>query len=1692
MRHILRVIFLVCAVLACTAAIQAAEYIWFEGEAPSQNPLNAPSQAAKKSEYLSEGKWLNLSIPAGEVAKSVPEEGAMIGYTFKVNKTGKYEIWNRVGNESARSTFDWRVGDGEWKTIPKDDYPYTDMIDTGLWSEVVWIKLGETDLKEGSQTLQIRVLPPFEEQKKKGADGKEVTVKKPKQIVYFADCFCLSMGEFRPNGKHKPDAAWMTEDDNKAATQVFEMKTGDKAEGRITTPLAGLWQVCRFDEYEPADRIGPDKVLPDAAKMAWSAITVPGDKRERGLKFAHRVVYRTRIQVPAEAKGRSFFLRFPSNNMISSVFVNGRFCDWTQVMLAPWDCDITPALKPGETNEVAVVIKDSYYAHSPEKDKKQKRAWHTLAYEPETEGICMDFPVDTSPQAGILETPSLVACSGVYVTDVFAKPSVKTKELGLEITLKNPGATAAAVRLEVAVEPLVGGAAEKTFSAQELKLGPGKEEVFNLAEAWGDPKLWWPDAPHLYVVVTRVSVGGVVVDVQRTKFGFREWEWNSSQFKLNGIPWHGRADITEAKTLEESLKIWRDRSQTMMRLWHQPGQWKMTRTEILDILDKEGMVVRFTGIFDGQRGNYWIGLNDQTLFDRWTKHLEQWTKAYRNHPSILIWGLDNEIIYVNARIQNLLKSVEPMMAQAGKRVMEIDPTRPVMVDGGRCLVAEDLPVNGCHYDEANWREYPDEAYTLAVTYKSHEIADWKRTKGVSPWRMVPDRPIFMGESYFQRGYTPPEHAQFGGEVCFTGWKGAMQASGLFAKILSEGFRWHGVAAMHFWLSSDQATPYYNSWKPVAVLCREWNWTFAGGSTVERTLKILNDTRYPEPIEMSWSLMVGDKPAVSEKKPYTVAPGMGLEVKIRLPIPLVKERTRGELVLTCSRGGKELFRDVKELWLIDPEAGPKPGLQAGELAVLDPNGSVKARLVKRAIPFTEIKKGEDIPAAAKVVVVGADALDADGAKDTRWKALAARGVRVLVLDQTTPLQLEALPADLEATTFAGRIAFAEILGHPAFQGLDQADFFTWSKDHLVYRNVYRKATRGATSLAHCDRELNYSCLAECQMDDGLLLLCQMLVGTKLETDPVAGRLFDNLLAYAANYQVLRKATALTFGQLTPRGKLLSGLVFESATDPLTAIKEGKCQIVVADATPENLKALAGSRDAIKTFTQQGGWLFLWGLTPEGLADFNRVVEVEHLIRPFGRERVTLPVKRDSLLTGISLKDVVMDTGQKLVAWRAEGVPAADIFNFIVDYDDIAPFCKFPDWRYFYPNKNSMSPDNDPRNMVNGFTRSDDWRYVFSLYTNSSKLEFDLELPREETPVQLDLIPNAAYNVVTKIELTFDGDTAKPMTLDLNADGSDQSIMIPNRPVKVLHVKFADWKARTQTDVIGVDNIWLKVKRTPEFYSKVKPLLNIGGLVKYPRGAGGVILCQLHVPEREVNPINAEKKGKIVSALLRNIGAVFTGDKKDLASMGLNFETIPLNDSCNQFLTKDKGWFADEKRDLGHFPVGEQKFAGVSYLVRDFRTSPVPCAIALAKGMTDQPQEVKGIQVGKKADCLFFLHTWYRTTPWRASRGDNTPPVIFKYVVRYADGQSVEVPVRYGEGVDHWIQPKPVNPKEAVVAWAAPFPNEMNGEQAVVYQMQWTNPNSGKVISTIDIAYDDKVRSQFGVPIFLAVTAASDRK
>lgn len=1686
-----------CPSSAFAAQKEPADFVWVESEKPTAANIDMkPSPWGGK--VMSGDNWLQVNIDDKDVEKKTPAGGILLSYKFNAPTTGTYQVWNRLGFENVRSAFDWRLDDAAWKAVSPDEIT-TDLTEIGFWASIAWLKMGQTSLNAGSHTLQIRLPITYDVQKK------------PQRIFYSSDALCLFKGDFHPNGPYRPnDMSWQTPAIKSAANKTFSMPaTTPSAQNALS--LRGEWQIARWDEMLVKDRTAPIKSLPNPEDLHWESISIPGDKNKQRpeLTFAHRYFLRTRVDIPAGSKDHSYYLHFPSLNMIASVFVNGQYCGSDDTPFALWDCDISKAVKSGN-NEIWVGIKDTYYAIDTN-DGKNLRTSFMMPTEFFTDNqgssMTLDFPVWNHRENGILQEPTLVSAGKVYTSDVFALPSVKNKSLGLEITLKNPTANPIDVTVANSVAPLKSGDTEKTFETKQVQVPAGKEVVIRLNETFAKPKLWWPDDPQQYLVTTKLSVGGKQLDSRTTKFGFREWDWHGATFTLNGIPWHGRADLADfgVENPEAAVATWHRHGQNMQRLWNENGQGGMNLEQTLDFYDSHGIPVRRTGIFDGEKAAYrlteQVKVNGKettvarrALYDNWHRQLRAWARGQRNHPSIFIWSMENEITFINSSVFGLNPITDLEMRKAGQILAQLDPTRPQMTDGGNALLDESLPVYGGHYMEAPLSSLPDAAY------------DIKGLTDRQKWPITHQKPILMGEAYFASGFELSSLATVGGESAFVGKAESHPALGLIGKIYSEGYRWNGIS-FHFWLGGE-SDAYYNSWQPVAVLCRQWDWTFGSGQKVVRTMGIFNDTRFDDPIMLTCTLKIGGKTAATETSVHKIAAGMNHKFDVTLTMPQVSTRQEGEWTLALSVKGKQVFQDTKQISVLGTgrptalfhksktqisgtkstvggahsSAGSKPGRLRlasqveGSLVVYDPNKSVTPLLTADRITFTPISSLSSLPANAKTLLIGKDAVDAVSSTSGILAAYAAAGRSVIVLEQKFPLQFQALPGAMRLDKNEGRIGFVEDLDHPIMMGLAQKDFFTWSGDGVLYRNAYNKPTSGGKSLLQCDDQLKDSALIEMPSGKGILLLSQLVIGEKAATSPVAHRLLLNMIDYGQTYkQVFRSVALVSDNPRLTKAVDAIGVAYGKDSDVLSAIaKPGS--IAVVSATSANLKTLAQNEAKVKTFTEGGGWLLLNNLTPEGLGDYNKLVGVAHLIRPFGREKVTFPAVRNPLTAGLATSNIVIGSGKQIFDYNAGQYPATDAFSYVVDYDDVAPFGKSTFFAY--------------DNIVNNFVSADGWPLIidFPAPTEGKPFPIPITFPRQETITEFTYVGNVMYNPTTKVNLVFDGKNR--VELPTRPDDQPQTFAIPSLiAAKEITLEIAEWKSlpdkrQNGQDLIGIDNIYLKAKRTPEFYKKVKPLLNIGAMVAYPQGSGGIVLCNVNFLDNEAVPENVIKKQTILATLLRNMKAPFAGSGNAISSANLVYQPIDISKQANQY-RGEQGWFGDKNFTFAAFPGGRQTFAGVDYSIYTFATSPVPTAVMLAgegvpNGLADS---IRGIPVGRKADALFFLQA-ARIDQRRNEQEvrDNSKFETADYVINYADGQQVKVPIYSEIDIEDYKQKSPAPLPGAQIAWLRPY--EGTPYTAVAYQMRWNNPRPNVEIKSIDIVYGQQRR---GVIALLAVSA-----
>lgn len=1700
--------------MCLTASAQNNDTVWIEAENTASSNFKIEAGGWGSTQFLSEGKWVNVSIDADKVARSLPAGGGLLTYKFSLKSGGKHEIWNRVGFEFVRSPFEWRVDGGEWNKSSPGDLT-TDLMPLAEWAEVAWLRLGERDLKAGEHTLEIRLTAGKNE---KGEAQK---------LVYASDAIVVSPGEFRPNGPHKPGQSGRTADDEAAARNVFRVPSAPVG-ARSQVLLKGQWEIARDDEQLPKDIASPIGALPRSP--LWRSIPVPSNKAKSrpDLALAHRVWYRTRVEVPAGTGGRSFFLNFPKNNLNTTVYVNGKMCGFEKQPFVNFDVDVSKAIKPG-VNEILVGIRDAWYAfaHDPDDPMKLRRMFNYPVTWANKGFMNLDYPVWNSFQSGILNTPTFVATGGpAYVSDVFARPSVAKKQMAADIEVTNPGDKAVAGEIRWEAVNVKTGRSEKSFAARPFVVAAGEKVVVNAADAWAEPQLWWPDSPTLYDLRTTLVVGGKPVDVSDTRFGFREWTWEGTRFQLNGINWQMWAGGGNwGQSLSDFLRYHHKYARTA-RMATEGGQaddtglWKgMETREALDFLDRNGIPVRRNGPLDGQVIGYSIYENDEArkgknggsrvrteLMKNAREQMAKMVKGERNHPSIHIWSLDNEFLFINVENLGGSDEYEPYITKMAEAVAAVDPSRPTMVDGGGATKANTLPVHGDHYlHDINDPRYPD------LAYENNEPGS--KSSGRGRWVWDTKRPRFLGEDYFNVGFNPADYAQWGGEVAFQSKNATKPVASTLARMLTEGYRWSGVAAFEMLFSDNTTDPgYETAFLPRAAFIRQWDWTFESGQKVTRTVGLFNDTRYADPMTFTWRLTVPGKPAATGTGTYSVPPGTSRKFDIVLPMPQVAARAEGRLLLTLTVHGKEVFRDAKAVSLLPaprfgavgkagPDApaasmvkvatsgrAPVPGSAtakaASGLVVFDPQGNVASYLRSGGVAFSAIPSLAALPAGGRVLVIGKDALGENDSTSTALAAYAAGGRTVLVLEQKNPLKYGALQAEMEPSPATGNVGFIEDAAHPALRGLRDKDFFTWGAGRPLYRNAYVKPTRGARSLVQTHTRLLNSALVEIPTGKGLMLLSQLTIGEELPRSGVARTLLANLVNYGSGYKQTFREVALAAGNNTHLVKALDalGVRYRKAADALGAISDPKVKLAVVNASPENLKQLAANQARVAAFHEAGGYIVFNGLTPEGLADYNKVVGFDHMIRPMQRERVVFPPVRDPLLAGVTTGDIVMLSGERIFGFTADEYTVADEFTFIVDYDDVAPFAKSS--FFAFPN------------ITNGFVGSDGWPLIINWELpvkpggGFGPALVPFSLPKPQTITEFTWIGNKNYWIPTRVSLTAG---TEKVTFDVPANDEPQVLpVMPARTARDFTLAIEGWQERPDArPLIGIDNIHLKARRPAEFYTRVKPMLNIGGMMHYPRGSGGMVLANLAFKDSEAVPLNAVKKRNILQALLRNLKAPFGG--ADVV-VGTNIDYTPIHfggfqNKLTQYRT-NRGWFGDADRTFNALPTGTQRFAGVTFHIYDFATSPVPTAIMLGgEGIPNNPpQEVKDIPIGRKADALFLLHTARIDQRRNAEEvRENKKFEMARYVVRYADGQSVTIPVYSEVDIENYRQENPRALPGAQIAWTSKF--EGSNESAVAYSKQWNNPRPDVEIKSIDFTYGTDKR---GVPVLLAITTATAAK
>jgi beta-galactosidase len=389
----------------------------------------------------------------------------------------------------------------------------------------------------------------------------------------------------------------------------------------------------------PGDNVAYTRT--DFNDAAWRALNLPHDWAIEGAflrelpgetgkrPYAGVGWYRKHFQVSDKDKGKQFYLDFDGAMAYPTVWLNGQFVGGWTYGYASFRLDLTPYLKPGGENVLAVRLENL-----PESSR-----WY--------------------PGAGIYRNVWLVKTSPVHVA-----------QWGTFITTPEVSSDSATVKIKTTVENNAATGANFFVSTKIYELGANEQKVgkplaatekarFGLAARSNadneatlpvkKPKLWRIESPNRYLAVTEIEQNGKIVDAYETVFGIRAVKFdaekgfflNGERVYLKGVCQHhdlgALGSAVNRRALERQLEILKEMGVNAIRTSHNPPA-----PELLELADKMGFVVMDEAFDAWARGKK---KNDYHLvFADW--HEKDWRSQIRrdrNHPSVILWSTGNEI-----------------------------------------------------------------------------------------------------------------------------------------------------------------------------------------------------------------------------------------------------------------------------------------------------------------------------------------------------------------------------------------------------------------------------------------------------------------------------------------------------------------------------------------------------------------------------------------------------------------------------------------------------------------------------------------------------------------------------------------------------------------------------------------------------------------------------------------------------------------------------------------------------------------------------------------------------------------------------------------------------------------------------------------------------------------------------------------
>jgi hypothetical protein len=432
-----------------------------------------------------------------------------------------------------------------------------------------------------------------------------------------------------------------------------------------------------------------------AGDAEWRPIRVPaGGWKTQGYDGAVGV-YRTKLEIPAEAAGRAVRIAFEAVNFGARVFV-GRDSERLDLVAEhvggwmPFTADLTGRVAPGDQCILEVEVKGK---------EAFKRDGKYLVAEA--------APWQPRMADGILRGIALEIAPIVFVDDIFVKTSVFDDQIRAEAVVENHSDRTVSVTLKPSLQSESGADAEyPEFAAVTATLEPGERRPVDLGCAqWGlgPESYWWPNVPYapgyravLHRLNVELSVAESVMHRAEARFGFRQFEAVGNAYHLNGIHCNLRGDNQQEANFgtdaygvfpgfgrpTDSNAGWPQAVDNLLRVNHNVLRIHQVPCTpyMLDVADELGlMIVDETPVRGSEGVEDFVAGRENMI-----RAARELALRDRRHPCIVVWSAANEI-WNQRGLALALKAA----------MLAVDDTRPIIIDGVADL-SPDL-INMEHY-----------------------------------------------------------------------------------------------------------------------------------------------------------------------------------------------------------------------------------------------------------------------------------------------------------------------------------------------------------------------------------------------------------------------------------------------------------------------------------------------------------------------------------------------------------------------------------------------------------------------------------------------------------------------------------------------------------------------------------------------------------------------------------------------------------------------------------------------------------------------------------------------------------------------------------------------------------------------------------------------------------------------------------